>query len=991
MSATDVNGAQTSFTYGACGNSFPTSVSEPLSLSKTMTWNCTGAVETSVTDENSKLVSKSYTDADFWRPNSFTDQQSYVTYLSYGGQTSAESSMNYNNNGSTSDTLATLDGLGRSHISQTKQSPSSTSYDSVETDYDVVSRPYRVTLPYSGTAGQTNSSAPSITTTYDALNRPIQVTDAGTPTPGTRSYTYSQNDVYQTVGPAPSGENAKRRQLEYDALGRVTSVCEITNASGSGICGQNVPQTGFWTKYTYDPKGNLTGVTQNAQAASGQQQTRSYTYDGLSRMTSETNPESGTTTYTYDSATGTGCAPNSPGNLIKQVDAIGNWTCFNYDALNRVTDVGNSIQNAANPCKRFRYDNTPGLLGSLPSGVSVSNVLGRVTEAATDTCAFPITQSTIITDEWFGYTARGETSDVYESTPHSGGYYHVAGTYWANGVLNQLTDSPSGYYIVYGVDGEGRVYSTTTGGNPLLSTLYNSASLPTQVNPGYSGDSDSYTYDPNTGRMTQYKFNINGQAVVGNLTWNANGTLGSLGLTDPFNSSNSQSCAYSHDDMTRITSANCGSIWSQTFSYDPFGNINKAGNSSFGATYSPTTNQMTTIGTSTPTYDADGDVTNDFLHSYSWDTYGRPITVIDNLGNSVSLTYDATGRMVEQNRSGALTQLVYSPTGFLMQTMNGQASQFAFTPNPGGGATVWSPTGIYYRHADWLGSSRFASTTSRTMYYDGAYAPFGEQYANSGTTDLYFTGMNSDTSSNLYDFPAREYGIQGRWPSPDPAGIVAVDLGNPQSWNRYAYVLNDPLTLVDPTGLDCQSTIEGGVVCTPNPISLCPPGGTATGACSGYPFCPTSGCKSDAEQCVAKALKNGGNAAACAGGHGLLTIGPNNNYEGSKKQLCDTTSDKAFWVDILPFGSTLLGGDYSPGTVSAAGAAFAAGKAIDYTAGSPRTLRSIRSLTGALTDFSVPMTVTARLLTYYSYAQAVYSGYHALNAAKDAYQACIAN
>jgi len=39
-------------------------------------------------------------------------------------------------------------------------------------------------------------------------------------------------------------------------------------------------------------------------------------------------------------------------------------------------------------------------------------------------------------------------------------------------------------------------------------------------------------------------------------------------------------------------------------------------------------------------------------------------------------------------------------------------------------------------------------------------------------------------------------------PSPDPAGLAAVDPSNPQSWNRYAYVMNDPLDWVDPSGLD---------------------------------------------------------------------------------------------------------------------------------------------------------------------------------------------
>jgi len=88
------------------------------------------------------------------------------------------------------------------------------------------------------------------------------------------------------------------------------------------------------------------------------------------------------------------------------------------------------------------------------------------------------------------------------------------------------------------------------------------------------------------------------------------------------------------------------------------------------------------------------------------------------------------------------------------------------------------------------------------MYSDTAYTPFGEPYATAGTADLNFTGMNSDTSGSSYDFRYRQYGTQGRWPTPDPAGLAAVDFSDPQSWNRYAYVKNSPTNLVDPSGLD---------------------------------------------------------------------------------------------------------------------------------------------------------------------------------------------
>ena len=300
--------------------------------------------------------------------------------------------------------------------------------------------------------------------------------------------------------------------------------------------------------------------------------------------------------------------------------------------------------------------------------------------------------------------------------------------------------------------------------------------------------------------MTQHKFSVNSQSVVGTLTWYPIATLETLAITDPFYGAGNQTCSYTHDDISRIASVNCGSPWNQTFAYDAFGNISKSGTISFQPTYSYLTNRMTQIGSSTPTYDANGNVLNDTAHTYTWDANGRPVTV-----DTVGLTYDALGRMVEQNRSGVYTEIAYGPNGGKLAIMSGQTLQKGFVPLAGGSVAVYNSSGLaYYRHSDWLGSSRFASTPARAMYFDGAYAPFGENYAQTGTTDLSFTGMNQDTVANLFDFPAREYNaIHGRWPSPDPAGLVAANTMGPQSWNRYSYVLNCPLDFLDPLGLVC--------------------------------------------------------------------------------------------------------------------------------------------------------------------------------------------
>src|SRR5207237_896205 len=123
----------------------------------------------------------------------------------------------------------------------------------------------------------------------------------------------------------------------------------------------------------------------------------------------------------------------------------------------------------------------------------------------------------------------------------------------------------------------------------------------------------------------------------------------------------------------------------------------------------------------------------------------------------------------------------------------------------GGETAIYNSSGLaYYRHSDHLGSSRFASTPTRTMYASTAYSPFGETYAQTTNKDVSFTGQEQDTVPGDYDFVSSNYDTKPpRWTSPDPAGLASVDPTNPQSWNRYAYEMNYPLNAVDPLGLVC--------------------------------------------------------------------------------------------------------------------------------------------------------------------------------------------
>ncbi|HEX6502426.1 MAG TPA: RHS repeat-associated core domain-containing protein [Terriglobales bacterium] len=795
QTAKGINGATNTYSNFYCNGAFPGKISSTaVSWATSQAWDCNGGVKTSVTDGNNHTVNYTYTDP-FWRVTSVGDTLSTTT-TTYTSATQTESVLNIGTS-STVDTLTTLDVLGRVNWVQKKQSPSATMWDSVGHFYDSNGRENQITAPGSCASGGC-SGLPVFTKAYDALGRLTSYTDANSPS-ATTTYSYTKNDVLIT-SPTP----AVSKQLEYNALGQLTSVCEITSSgSGNGPCGQTNSQTGYWTTYAYSPL-YLSTVTQNAQAST--KQIRTFTYDGVGRMISENNPESGTVTYSYDSlANDSACgSPSFIGDLVKRVDKANNATCYAYDGLHRLTNEGNTTVSSSIG-RYFIYDS------ATVNSAAMSNAIGRIAEAYTAVASNP---STKITDEGFGYDIRGEMTDLYQSTPNSGGYYHSTASYYVNGALSSLSPGIGGSQVVlpwnYALDGEGRMYSSSNSNGAILSsTYYNSAGQVTAVT-GSSGDNDAYQYD-NDGRMKQYTFNIGATPTVvsGSANWNPNGTVSSLTISDGFVSANNQSCSYGYDDLSRVASVNCTSgttnVWNQNFAYDAYGNVTKTvPTGGTGISFQPGYNNNNQY-TSLPglSYDGNGNLLADSFHTYAWDpNWGNPSTI-----DSTTMTYDALGRMVEYQNGTTIKQVMYGPTG-KVAIMNGQTEVTSLQPFPASGVLVHRPgsqTNLW-RHPDWLGSSRFASTEpGRGKFFDVGYAPFGEDYGDSGTKDLYFTGQEQDTTTSvggLYDFSAREYAPrQGRWISPDPAGMKAADMTDPQSWNRYAYVSNSPLSVTDPSGL----------------------------------------------------------------------------------------------------------------------------------------------------------------------------------------------
>lgn len=797
LTSTDPSGQKTSYSYSdsyagaqppAATNAFPTTVTLPstgaINHIEHFTYLLESGAVASKTDQNGNVTGYSYADP-LGRLTAVTAADNSVTSTNYTGNT-FEQVLAFNNNQSTEDVLVTLDGFGRPVLRQKRQAPGSSYFDSVQTSIDGDGRVTAVTVPYIAAAGAlAPNGTPETTTTFDALSRPLTVTDGGG---GTEAYAYTGNDVLTTIGPAPANENPKRTQREYDGLGRLQSVCEVTGATGAGTCGQMVAQTGYWTRYARDTLGDITQVVQNAQGAPTE--TRSFVFDALARLTSESNPESGTAYYYYD---GDSTCGKSFGDLLRRVDANGNTTCYAYDALHRLTGVSYpSGPNAgATPAKTFVYDSGAGFSFANAPGYNSANQVGQLVLAFTGSGNGPATQV------GFGYDVMGRRIWAADFSQNSKTWLVTSETYFPNGAVSGLT-VPGLAAVAYGLDGEGRPNIVSVGGAQIASASFGafgpvSATLP--------GGSDSYQHDPATGRLTQFSFAAAGGTDTGALSWNPNGSLRQLAVNDTIPGTvDSQTCSYSHDDLGRIAAANCGSAWSQGFVFDPFGNLVKSGSISFGQAggYNQK-NQIAINGGFTPNYDGDGNLLDDPViptrNANVYDAEGRPVTLEGN-----SFVYDALERRV----AAPPGDYAYLPDGRLAAEVGSTSAEFVVLP---GGDTAAYQNGSlqYVRRSDWLGSGRLLTNPTGGLFWSTAYAPYGETYASAGPAAIASFASQTlwDTSTANYGFPMREYnGIQGRWWSPDPAGHDAVDPNRPQTWNRYAYVTGNPLGATDPTGLD---------------------------------------------------------------------------------------------------------------------------------------------------------------------------------------------
>jgi RHS repeat-associated protein len=801
--AKDANGAVTQFSNFTCNGMLPQTTTLPqisgesFQMSTSQSWDCNGGVLTSSTDANGNQTTYKYVNpqtnvADpLWRLVYTKRPEGGNSTVTYNTGSSLPWSIATNtvidSGGHNYTVTNTLDGLGR-----TVQTTRSTDGSTVSTVFNVLGQVYTVSAPYFGT--------PNGVTTYlyDALGRVLSQTD-----PANNAVNYSYTGRATEVQYYPSSIN-KQVITQIDGLGRTTTVCEVGSTqinNNPGRCNLDISASGFITSYLYDALGDLTMVTQ-----AGLNSNRKYNYDAISRLTSESNPESGSVSYTYD----TGQA----GDLYQRV-RNGVTTTYTHDPLHRLTQTAYSD---ATIWSARAYDGYDIFTGSYDLG----DGKGLLTSAWT-CCANSQNQ----TADSYSYDLMGRVLTDKQQTP-SGAVYQFPYTY--NYIGNVLTQSNavSNYTNTYNAIGQltnvnASYLSSTQSGTLATGFTYNAFGEVTSDTLG-NNLTETFKYDQ-TGRPNWYNLG-GGIYQYGTdssypVSWGGNYLVSS---GDNVNGN----WINGYDSFGRLFTANCagnaycpaanGGSVNYTYAYDRYGNRWQQNfTSGTGITKLLTFNTNNQVASNT--YDALGNTLNDGTNTYTYDAENRLITV----SGGTSYAYDAFGRRVYRQITAGTREYTYDLQGnVLTRTVSGSIGPaFISVAGRHWGEIPTSGGDTLFMHSDWLGSARAYTRLDGSLHSTCQTLPFGDaRSCTASNDDDYFAGplwWSGDDSSYLSE--TRHYNpAQAHWATTDPAGLAATSAGDPQTWNRYAYSSNNPVSFTDPTGLQQCSDSASPAICQPGTL-----------------------------------------------------------------------------------------------------------------------------------------------------------------------------
>jgi RHS repeat-associated protein len=658
----------------------------------------------------------------------------------------------------------------------------------VNTTYDSMGRVWKQTNPFQSGG----SPGAETVNTFDALGRVTVVT---LPDNQTVQTAYSGNTVTVT------DQVNRKMKREADGLGRLVKVYEQTSAGGT---------PSQETSYTYDLIDRLVEVNQGSQL-------RKYKYDSMGRLLFEKIPEQSatindgsgtywTTKYTYTDYNA----------VATRQDARGVITTYSYDDLRRMTQVSYNVAGASGvattPTVTYSYDNTD---GSATKGLLLSvSISGQSSES-------------------YSYDSDNRLSGLTRTIGTRS--YTTGYQYTTANQLTQLT-YPSNRAVNINHDSIGRlssVVNNSDSANYLNEISYNYAGQTTGWTLG-SNIAESFGYDSNRLQMTSQTVTQNGQTRM-SLSYSYQSAAGQMGGGSTAGNAGqlmsvsgsiggaTESAAYTYDNVGRLVTSNQtsnGVSAQRRFVYDRWGNRSEVWNATSGGSQIQSvsleqsggapTNRITSVtegSTLNYSYDSAGNVTNDGVHSFTYDAENRVVSVDG--GSTASYSYDHQNRRIKRTVGSTTTHYVWQG-GQVIAEHNGSSgaviTEYIFAggrmiAREGGGRTFFLYDRLSVRATITDGQGNIQGRQS--------HLPFGEELVGTGTTDKHrFTSYERDSETGT-DYAVNRQHAQsvGRFSRPDPYD-GSYNFGDPQSLNRYTYVRNDPVNEVDPLGL----------------IRACPPG-----------------------------------------------------------------------------------------------------------------------------------------------------------------------
>ncbi len=686
------------------------------------------------------------------------------------------------------ESITYFDGLGRAKKAEKVDAQGNIF---TETEFDYAGRPKRTTNPY-----RANEAKIWTTNVYDESSRVKEVilpdgakvkTDYGVSTTGTNIGTVV------TI----TDQALKQRRSITNAIGELTRVDE-PNVSGNLGTIANPTQP---TYYNYNGIGKMTKVTQGVQS-------RYFLYDSFGRLLRVRQPEQNTnnslntTNNPENNQWSTGFSYDDNSNVITATDAKGVVMTNIYDNLNRLKTRSYSD---GTPTVSSKYDNLPFGKGR---PIEVSSSISTTKTTSFNNLGKPLNYQQITDGQTYTSTYQYDSVGTLISETYPSGRV-VRNEYNSDGELSrvsgQVGTQTRTFANGFSYSTSGTVERMRLGNGRWETSKFNNRLQLTEIGLGYSATNASLWKTTLEYGVVDVNGNVDVSKNSGNLAKQITSVSGMTNLIVQ---------TYKYDSLDRILEAkettNNQQSWSQNFGYDRYGNRTSF-NQLIGQnqqTQTPTVDVNTNRFTTGQgfVYDFNGNLVQDADGKQFTFNGDNKQTQIKDANNNVIGTYfyDGNGARIKKITNTETTIFVYSGGKLIAEYSTQQA-------------TIPS---ISYLTNDHLGSPRVITDQNGEVISRRDFMPFGEEL-NSGiggreTTQKYnatndeirqkFTGYQKDQESGLDFAEARMYKNNlGRFTTVDPL-LASGKSANPQSFNRYAYTLNNPINLVDPSGLISAST-----------------------------------------------------------------------------------------------------------------------------------------------------------------------------------------